>query len=100
MTHHPGISKDEFNQELENILKYWTTYGLDNENGGFVGRRDHFNHQIPWASKGAVLNTRILWTFSAAYNFTKKPEYLSVADRAYQYIKEHFCDTQFGGLVW
>ena len=92
--------KIELSQELENILRYWTIYGLDDDNGGFVGQRDHFNRQISGASKGAVLNTRILWTFSAAYNFTKKPEYLTVADRAYQYIKEHFEDKQFGGLVW
>jgi len=92
--------KDEFGQELDNILAYWTTYGIDNEFGGFVGRRDFLNRQVSGASKGAILNARILWTFSAAYNFTGKPEYLDLADRAYQYIKEHFNDNQFGGLVW
>lgn len=100
MKHNLTELKDGFSQELENILKYWIDFGLDNVNGGFVGKRDHSNHQISGASKGAVLNTRILWTFSAAYNFTKKTEYLAVADRAYQYIKEHFEDKQFGGLVW
>lgn len=92
--------KDELSQELENILKYWATYCLDNENGGFVGRRDNSNQLISGASKGAVLNARILWTFSVAYNFTKKSEYLTIADRAYQYLKEHFEDKKFGGLVW
>jgi mannobiose 2-epimerase len=92
--------KDEFGQELENILKYWTENSIDHENGGFVGKRNHSNLHISGASKGAVLNTRILWTFAAAYNFTKKTEYLIVADRAFQYITEHFDDKQFGGLVW
>ena len=91
---------DEFGLELDNILKYWTENGLDHKNGGFVGKRNHSNLHIIGASKGAVLNTRILWTFAAAYNFTKKSEYLIVADRAYQYIKTHFEDKQFGGLVW
>ena len=100
MKHRLTELRDGFSQELENILKYWIDFGLDHVNGGFVGKRDHYNHQISGASKGAVLNTRILWTFSAAYNFTKKPEYLAVADRAYQYIKEHFEDKQFGGLIW
>src|SRR5665648_1008950 len=86
MTYFPGKLKDELAQELEHILKYWTDFCLDNEFGGFVGRRDHFNRQINGASKGVVLNTRILWTFSAAYNFTHNPEYLVLADRAYQYI--------------
>ena len=100
MTYFPGKLKDELAQELEHILKYWTDFCIDNEFGGFVGRRDHLNRQIWDESKGIVLNARILWTFSAAYNFTKKPEYLEVADRAYQYIKEHFDDKQYGGLFW
>jgi len=100
MKHHLAELKDGFSHELENILRYWIDFGFDQVNGGFVGKRDHYNHQLSGASKGAVLNTRILWTFSAAFNFTKKPEYLEVADRAYQYIKEHFEDKQFGGLVW
>jgi len=100
MTYFPGKLKDELTQELEHILKYWIDFCLDNEFGGFVGRRNHFNRQISGASKGVVLNARILWTFSAAYNFTHNPEYLVLADRAYQYINEHFIDKQFGGLFW
>ncbi|NEW85525.1 MAG: N-acyl-D-glucosamine 2-epimerase, partial [Mariniphaga sp.] len=100
MTHDQGKMKDELAQELEHILKYWTDFCLDNEFGGFVGRRDHCNRQINGASKGAVLNARILWTFSAAYNFTHNPEYLALADRAYQYITQYFSDKQFGGLFW
>ncbi len=100
MTNDHGKMKDELAQELEHILKYWTDYCLDKEFGGFVGRRDHFNRQINGASKGVVLNARILWTFSAAYNFTHNPEYLALADRAYHYINENFLDKQFGGLFW
>ena len=100
MTYFPGKLKDELAQELEHILKYWTEFCLDNEFGGFVGRRNHFNRQIGGASKGVVLNTRILWTFSAAYNFTHKPEYLALADRACLYINENFNDREFGGLFW
>jgi len=100
MTYFPGKLKDELAQELEHILKYWTDNCLDNEFGGFVGGRDHFNRKSRGASKGVVLNARILWTFSAAYNFTHKPEYLALADRAYQYINEYFSDKEFGGLFW
>src|ERR1035437_1411156 len=92
--------QSELSLELKNILKYWTTYSIDHEQGGFVGQRDFFNRQISGASKSAVLNTRILWTFSAAYNFTNNPEYLVVADTAFQYVREHFEDKQLGGLVW
>jgi len=100
MTHDHGKMKDELAQELEHILKYWNDFCQDNEFGGFVGRRDHLNRQISGASKGVVLNARILWTFSAAYNFTRNPEYLALADRAYLYITKYFSDKHFGGLFW
>ena len=100
MTPNPEQLTKELNQELENILKYWTDFGVDHQFGGFVGRRDYLNRQIGGASKGAVLNARILWTFSAAYNFTKNPDYLRLADRAFQYFTTHFEDHQYGGLVW
>lgn len=100
MTDDHRILKNDLDQELKNILKYWNDNCQDNEFGGFVGRRDHLNLKISGASKGVVLNARILWTFSAAYNFTNNPEYLALADRAFQYINEYFSDKQFGGLFW
>jgi cellobiose epimerase len=90
----------ELKQELENILAYWMRYTLDTRNGGFVGKIDHYNKVYPEAPKGSVLNARILWTFSAAYNLTKKQEYLSVAQRACQYLQQHFIDKDFGGVFW
>lgn len=91
---------EQQNNELHNILKYWTDNTLDVAHGGFVGQIDHFNHVVPGASKGAVLNARILWTFSAAYRFTRQAEYLQVAENAFNYLLLHFWDKQHGGLVW
>lgn len=90
----------EMQQELEDILAYWMKYTFDNENGGFVGRIDHDQRIYNDAPKGSVLNSRILWTYSAAYNRTKKQEYLAVAERAFDYITEHFIDKEFGGVYW
>lgn len=47
--------------------------------GGFYGRMLNDGTVIPDAPRGAVLNARILWTFSAAYNSTGKEEYLKQA---------------------
>jgi mannobiose 2-epimerase len=90
----------EMKQELEDILAYWMKFTIDNENGGFVGKIDHDNKIYPETPKGSVLNSRILWTFSAAYNLTKKQEYLTVAERAFHYITEYFIDKEFGGVYW
>jgi mannobiose 2-epimerase len=58
--------RKEMQQELENILAYWTRFSIDLKNGGFYGKIDHSNNIHEDAPKGSVLNSRILWTFSAA----------------------------------
>lgn len=47
-----------------------------------------------------MLNTRILWTFSAAYNLLKTDQYLTLANRAWDYLYAHFADKVHGGLYW
>lgn len=92
--------RQEMEQELENILAYWMKFTIDETNGGFVGRIDHSNTIYKDAPKGSVLNGRILWTFSAAYNLTKKREYLEIAERSFQYLAEYFIDKEHGGVYW
>ena len=62
---------DDMHAELEQILNYWTKFGIDNKDGGFVGQRDFYNTVVPNADKGIILNTRLLWSFSAASNYLK-----------------------------
>ncbi|WP_159519202.1 AGE family epimerase/isomerase [Sunxiuqinia indica] len=92
--------KKELEAELRAILSYWIDHTQDKDKGGFVGARDHYNRLVPGAEKGAVLNARILWTFSAAYNFTQNPGYLNIANRAYHYLVDRFIDPINGGLYW
>ena len=92
--------QQELNQELDNILSFWKNFTIDEVNGGFVGKIDHNNHIDEIAPKGSVLNARILWTFSASYNLKKEPGCLLLADRAFEYIKDHFIDQEFGGVYW
>ncbi|GEO10580.1 AGE family epimerase/isomerase [Segetibacter aerophilus] len=92
--------RNEMQQELNRILAYWLTYSIDLKNGGFYGRIDNANKVEEDAPKGSVLNSRILWTFSAAYNLVKKPAYLQTAERAFKYISSYFIDKEFGGVYW
>lgn len=98
----PRISQyyDEMHEELHSILDYWMKYAVDEVNGGFVGRIDHDNKIFAEAPRGSVLNSRILWTFSSAYNLTGEKNYLQIAERAFHYIVDHFIDRQFGGVYW
>jgi mannobiose 2-epimerase len=92
--------RKETTVELENILSWWMKMTIDRENGGFYGKIDHTNKVFSLAPKGAVLNSRILWAFSSAYNFTGEREYLDTAGRAFRYIRDHFIDKEFGGVYW
>ena len=83
-----------------NILPFWLNNMIDRENRGFYGRIDGHGQLHADAEKGAILNARILWTFSAAYRVLKRPEYLAAATRAKDYILEHFYDREFGGIYW
>lgn len=86
--------------ELQNILSYWREYGVDEMHNGFVGKRDHFNNLIEKANKGVILNTRLLWSFSAACNFNNDPELKVLAYRAYNYLEENFYDHLNKGFFW
>ena len=85
------ILKQEVREVLEdNILRFWIDRMQDHEHGGFYGRMDGRNMLHPEADKGAILNARILWTFSAAYRVLSHlspltshlSEYLDMATRA------------------
>jgi len=92
--------KRELENELHEILSWWMQMTIDESHGGFVGKIDHDNKIYPEAAKGSVLNSRILWSFSSAYNLTKEREYLKIAERAFHYMAEHFIDKEFGGVYW
>ena len=84
----------------DNILGFWSSRMVDTKHGGFYGRIDGQGRLIPEAPKGAVLNARILWAFSAAYRVLGKEEYKNMALRAKDYIFAHFIDSEHGGVYW
>lgn len=93
--------RNEVRQELENdILPFWMEKMTDNGRGGFYGRIDGGDTLHADAPKGAILNARILWTFSAAYRILRRPEYLDTATRAKRYLIDRFYDNDFGGVYW
>jgi len=87
-------------KELQNILNYWSANTIDEINGGFVGERDHYNNLVPNASKGIILNSRILWSFSAASNHLKTNKYKAICERSFNYLRTYFKDENYGGVYW
>ena len=83
-----------------NILRFWLDKMQDKEHGGFYGQMTGRYELNKEADKGAILNARILWSFSAAYRLLGKEEYLEAATRAKEYILTHFIDKEYGGVYW
>ncbi len=91
----------QFRKELtENILPFWMRHTVDREHGGFYGAVSCDLKVDKEAPRAAVINGRILWTFSAAYRLLGNPEYREMADHAYAYILDKFWDKQYGGVYW
>jgi mannobiose 2-epimerase len=95
-----SVYRAEVLDEFTSILDYWITYTVDEEHGGFYGSVSNDNVPDKTAPKGIVLNSRIMWTFSAAFLHTREQRYLNIAERAYQYIIDHFIDHKHGGVYW
>jgi mannobiose 2-epimerase len=83
-----------------NILPFWMDRVVDRERGGFVGALTNELVADPGAERGALLTSRILWTFAAAYGRYRDPAYLGMADFAYADLDAHFSDRRDGGYWW
>lgn len=90
----------EIKEHLVNdLIPFWQ--GLkDEENGGFYGYLSYDLKLDKKAVKGCILNSRILWFFSNAYMVLGDPSLLESASHAYQFLKEHCVDDEFGGVFW
>jgi len=83
------LSKQEATHEFkENILPFWQNMA-DEENGGFYGEMDFYGKQNKTAAKGCILNSRILWTFSAAYRILGDDAYKTYAQRARYWLVDY-----------
>jgi len=83
-----------------NILPFWLEHAVDEQYGGFRGQISNDLTTDPLAPKGLILNARILWTFSKAFSVYGEEVYRQTARRAYDYITQHFWDTEFSGVFW
>ncbi|MCJ7689651.1 MAG: AGE family epimerase/isomerase [Clostridiaceae bacterium] len=90
----------EVQKELDNsILPFWSNLA-DYENGGFYGYVSYDSKIDKQAEKGVILNSRILWFFSAVYCLEKKNEALELANHAYEFMLDKLFDDKYEGLYW
>jgi mannobiose 2-epimerase len=91
---------DEIKAHLKNsIIPFWKKM-KDDEFGGFYGMMDYDLNLDKKALKGCILNSRILWFFSNAYQVLSDESLLNYATQAYDWLIKHCLDFQNGGIYW
>lgn len=85
---------------IDRLLPFWTQRVIDHQHGGFIGRMASDGVVEAHAGKGVILNTRLLWTYSAAYRVLGDTDCKALADRAYAYLNQHFRDPVHDGVYW
>lgn len=92
--------KEECRTELtERIIPFWNKL-RDDENGGFYGFMNNDLEVDKKAPKGVILNSRILWFYSSAYEVLKDKQLLDNAEHAYKFLRDCCVDRKNGGVYW
>ncbi|WP_291634375.1 AGE family epimerase/isomerase [Clostridium sp.] len=94
-----NLSKEIHKELNQRIFPFWSSLA-DYDNGGFYGYVGYDGKINKEAEKGAILNARILWFFSATYCLDKKNEALELASHAYDFMKDKLFDDKYDGLYW
>lgn len=99
--HSPLLAKyrDELTKEIHSILQWWSEHMVEGTRD-FHGEIDNLDQVVSNAPKGLVMYSRILWTFSAAYQLYPREDYLAIAKRAYDSLVNQFNDESHGGFYW
>lgn len=93
-----------FVQEIEEHLKtrlipFWESL-KDQKYGGYYGWLGYDLKLDKEYEKGCILNSRILWFFSSAYELLKEKNLKEDADHAYEFLKNYCIDREYGGVFW
>lgn len=92
------------NQEVyleltQRIIPFWKNM-RDVQYGGYYGYMGNDRKVDPYAVKGCILNSRILWFFSNAYLLLGDETLLDEAGHAWRFLEEHCVDYEKGGVFW
>lgn len=94
------MNAETFRNHLCNQLIPFWNHMQDNVNGGFYGYADSDGAVDAKSAKGCILNSRILWFYSASYNLLKDTALLEKAEHAFLFLQEYFYDSRYQGVFW
>jgi mannobiose 2-epimerase len=85
---------------FNHLLPFWCGPAVDHEQGGWMGWLSNDLKPDRSQPKGLIVNSRILWAFSAVHQAQPDKQFRQMADRAFDYVMNRFWDTQHGGAFW
>jgi mannobiose 2-epimerase len=81
-------------------LPFWCGPALDRENGGWMAWLSNDLKPDRSQPKGLIVNSRILWAFSAVHRVRPEPVFAEMAERAFEFVMNKFWDDEHGGAFW
>ena len=87
-------------QLFGHLMPFWCGPAVDHEQGGWMGWLSNDLKPDRTQPKGLIVNSRILWAFSAVHQARPEKLFRQMADRAFDYVMNRFWDTQHGGAFW
>src|SRR5215831_13572707 len=85
---------------MGHILPFWCGPALDAEQGGWMAWLSNELKPDRSQPKGLIVNSRILWSFSAVCQVRPERKFQDLAKRAYEIVFSRFWDAQYGGAFW
>jgi len=95
-----AFSRSVRDQLFRHIMPFWCGPALDHEHGGWIAWLSNDLKPDRSQPKGLIVNSRILWAFSAVYRERPENLFQEMADRAFDWVINRFWDAQHGGAFW
>lgn len=83
-----------------NILPFWIEHVVNRPASTFHGQLTNDLEVDPTVERGALLTSRILWTYSSAFLAFGDAAYREMADFAYADLMRLHADREHGGFFW
>ena len=87
-------------QLFGHLMPFWCGPAVDHEQGGWMGWLSNDLKPDRTQPKGLIVNSRILWAFSAVHQARPEKLLRQMADRAFDFVMNRFWDPLQGGAFW
>ncbi len=82
------------------ILPFWCGPAVDRDGWGWMGWLSNDLKPDRSHPKGLIVNSRILWAFSAVHQLKPENQFREMAERAFKVVFNRFWDDKHGGAFW